>query len=457
MIKKRITQPAQVVALGFLFIIALGTVLLSLPFTRTDGKYGGGLEALFTAVSAVCVTGLSTVDVEHFWTPAGHLVILALIKVGGFGIMTFATLLGVLVSNRIGLKNRINAGAESKAVAGGDVRKLLIQVFAVGALIELLTSTFLTLRFLTFYGYSLSDSIWHGFFHSVSAFNNAGFALYSSSLINFANDAFIQIPISIAVILGGLGFPVLFELGRRLGRRVENRRVGGVIESKMHWTLTSRIVLWSSLVLLVGGTVYIGALEWNNPATLGNLDLGSKILNAFTGSVYPRTAGFNSLDISQMHPATWLGMDVLMFIGGGSGGTAGGIKVATAAVLIFIVWTEIKGDTAVNIGERRLPRSIQRQALTIVLLAAMVISLGLFGLSLMTKFSTDQLLFEVVSAFATVGLSTGITGQLPAAGQLILIALMFTGRIGTVAVASAMAARIRHSHFEYPKERPTIG
>lgn len=455
--RRRATQPAQVVALGFLFVIVVGTVLLSLPFSRTDGKYGGGLEALFTAVSAVCVTGLSTVDVEHFWTPIGHLVILALIKIGGFGIMTFATLLGVLVSNRIGLKNRINVGAESQVVAGGDVRKLLRQVFLVGAAIEFAVAMVLTVRFITFYHYSFGDALWHGYFHAISSFNNAGFALYSTNLMPFVNDGWVQLSLSFAIILGGLGFPVLFELGRRLGRRVEQRRVGGVIESRMHWTLTSRIVLWSTAILLVGGTIYVGAIEWNNPATLGSLDWGSKILNSFTASVYPRTAGFNSLDISQMHPATWLGMDVLMFIGGGSAGTAGGIKVATAAVLVFIVWTEIKGDTAVNIGERRLPRSIQRQALSIVLLAAMVISAALFAISLMTKFTTDQILFEVVSAFATVGLSTGITAQLPNAAQLILIALMFIGRIGTVAVASAMAARIRHSHFEYPKERPTIG
>jgi potassium uptake TrkH family protein len=455
--RRRATQPAQVVALGFLFVIVVGTVLLSLPFSRTDGKYGGGLEALFTAVSAVCVTGLSTVDVEHFWTPIGHLVILALIKIGGFGIMTFATLLGVLVSNRIGLKNRINVGAESQVVAGGDVRKLLRQVFLVGAAIEFAVAMVLTVRFITFYHYSFGDALWHGYFHAISSFNNAGFALYSTNLMPFVNDGWVQLSLSFAIILGGLGFPVLFELGRRLGRRVEQRRVGGVIESRMHWTLTSRIVLWSTAILLVGGTIYVGAIEWTNPATLGSLDWGSKILNSFTASVYPRTAGFNSLDISQMHPATWLGMDVLMFIGGGSAGTAGGIKVATAAVLVFIVWTEIKGDTAVNIGERRLPRSIQRQALSIVLLAAMVISAAIFAISLMTKFTTDQILFEVVSAFATVGLSTGITGQLPNAAQLILIALMFIGRIGTVAVASAMAARIRHSHFEYPKERPTIG
>ena len=455
--KKMAVKPAQLVAAGFMLAIALGTSLLSLPISRAEGGFSGGLEALFTATSAVTVTGLSTVNVETFWTPFGHLVILGLIKLGGFGIITFATLLGVLVSSRFSLRSRVTAGSESSTVSGGNVRKLLKQVLLVSAAIELLVTAMLAIRFMTFYGYSLGDAVWHGLFHSVAAFNNAGFSLYNSNLMNFAGDAYIQLPITFAVVLGGLGFPVLFELGRRLGRRVEKNRVGGVIESKLHWTLTTRIVLWASAILIVFGALYIGFLEWDNPATLGQFDVGTKILNAFTASVYPRTAGFNALDISQLHPETWLGIDLLMFIGGGSASTAGGIKVTTAAILIFIVLTEVRGDTAVNVGQRRLPRSIQRQALTIVLLSALAVASSVFVLSILTDFTTDQLLFEVLSAFATVGLSTGITGQLPELGQLLIIALMFTGRIGTVAVASALAARIRHAHFEYPKERPTIG
>jgi potassium uptake TrkH family protein len=456
-IKKAAIKPAQIVALGFMAAIAVGTVLLSLPISRAEGGFGRGLEGFFTATSAVTVTGLSTVNVETFWTPFGHLVILGLIKIGGFGIITFATLLGVLVSSRIGLRSRVTAGSESASVSGGDVRKLLKQVLLVSAAVELSITALLAIRFMTFYNYSLGDALWHGLFHSVASFNNAGFSLYGSNLMNFAKDPFIQLPIDLAVILGGLGFPVLFELGRRLSNRVEKNRVGGVIESKLHWTLTTRIVLWAYVILAVAGTLYIAALEWNNPATLGQFDVAGKILNAFTASVQPRTAGFNTLDLSQMQPETWLGMDVLMFIGAGSGGTGGGIKVATAAILIFIVLTEIRGDTAVNVGKRRLPRSIQREALTIVLLSALAVASSVVVLSLLTEFTTDQLLFEVVSAFATVGLSTGITGQLPDLAQLVIIAVMFTGRIGTVAVASALASRVRHAHFEYPKERPTIG
>jgi Trk-type K+ transport system membrane component len=198
-------------------------------------------------------------------------------------------------------------------------------------------------------------------------------------------------------------------------------------------------------------------IEWNNPATLGPLDVGSKLLNAFTASVQPRTAGFNSLDLGQVHPATLMGMDVLMFIGGGSASTAGGIKIGTAAVLLFIVWTEIRGETAVNVGSRRLPRSIQRQALTIISLASLSVISATILISLTTKFTTDQIFFEVVSAFGTVGLSTGITPHMPAFGQVILMALMFGGRLGLVAVATALAVRQTKVHFEYPKERPLIG
>jgi Trk-type K+ transport system membrane component len=187
------------------------------------------------------------------------------------------------------------------------------------------------------------------------------------------------------------------------------------------------------------------------------MDLGVKILSAFALSVFARTAGFNSVDISALDPTSWLAHDILMFIGGGSGSTAGGIKVTTAAVLIFIVWTEIRGDTAVNIGNRRLPRSIQRQALTLISLSFLVVIAATMVLHLLTPFSTDQIIFEVISAFGTVGLSTGITAALPPAAQIVLMLVMFVGRLGTVVVASSLAARVTHVHYELPKERPIIG
>jgi potassium uptake TrkH family protein len=456
-IKSQLFNPARVVIFAFAMIIIAGTVLLTLPISKTSATYGNPLDALFTAVSATCVTGLSTVDPATFWTPFGHLVILAMIKLGGFGVMTFTSLIALVLARKLSLRTRLTTTSESSALGAGDARKLVVRVFILSALIETTMAWVLAFRFNLTYDYSWPDSIWHGYFHAISSFNNAGFALYSDSLMSFNRDPMIILTIDALIILGGVGFPVLFELIRRLTRRAKNRQVAGIIESSVHWSLTLKIVLWGTAVLLVGGTLMLGALEWNNSATLGPMDFWTKVLNAFNLAVQPRTAGFNAIDVSKMHDASWLVTDILMFIGGGSAGTAGGLKITTIAILFFIVWTEVRGQGAVNVGNRRLSRSIHRQALAIVALASAAVTTAIIALQVLTDFSTDQIIFEVISAFATVGLSTGITSQLPAVGQLILIALMFTGRIGPTAVASALAVRRVKSHIELPKERPLIG
>ena len=445
------------VAEAYTAVILLGGLLLTLPVSRASGKMGGFLEAMFTSVSAICVTGLSTVNVETYWTPFGHLIIMLLIKLGGLGILTLATLIGFLIARRVGMRATMLGATESSNLRMGSVKKTIGRIVIVVSAIEAVTATLLTLRFWTEYQYDLGKAIWYGTFHSISSFNNAGFALYGDNVMRFQADAWIMVPLCLNVIVGGLGFLVLFELGRRMAGRVEARRVGGAIESKLHWTLTTRIVLWGSLILVAGGTLFFLFSEWGNPKTLGPMDLGVKVLSAFALSVFARTAGFNSVDISALDPTSWLAHDILMFIGGGSGSTAGGIKVTTAAVLIFIVWTEIRGDTAVNIGNRRLPRSIQRQALTLISLSFLVVIGATMVLHLLTPFSTDQIIFEVISAFGTVGLSTGITASLPPAAQIVLMLVMFVGRLGTVVVASSLAARVTHVHYELPKERPIIG
>lgn len=455
--KVKRVHPARTVARVFGLAIIVGTFILSLPISRTANTFGGFLEAAFTSVSAVCVTGLSTVDVSTYWTPFGHLMILLMIKLGGFGIVTFAVFLGILLARRVGLNSRMVGSAEMPGLDQGNPRRLIWKIFIATSSFEFIVSTAVALRLWLGYGYELGDAIWYGVFHAISAFNNAGFALYADSLMGFAADGWMLMPLNLAVILGGLGFPVLFELGRRIIGRVKASQIGGVIESRLHWTLSTRLVLWSTLVLLIFGTVYFAVIEWNNPATIGQMGPLEKLLNSFTQSVMPRTAGFNSVNIGEVYPATLMGMDIMMFIGGGSASTAGGIKLTTAAVLLFIVWTEIRGETAVNVGSRRLPRSIQRQALTIISLASLAVITATILISLTTDFTTDQIFFEVVSAFGTVGLSTGITPQMPAFGQFILMALMFGGRLGLVVVATALAVRQTKVHFEYPKERPLIG
>lgn len=437
-------HPAQAIALGFGLAVAAGTAILMLPMAKTGPGGANFLEALFTATSAVCVTGLAVVDTATYWTRFGQVVILVLIQLGGFGIMSFASLLGVLMARRLGLKSRIQTAAETKSAGFGDVRSVLLGVLRITAGTELVIAVLLTLRFAVGLGNPWGHSIWLGFFHSISAFNNAGFALFSDNLMGFVGDPWICLPIAAAIIVGGLGFPVLFELRRHYRR-------------PLHWTMNTKLVLGGTVTLLAGGTAFICALEWTNPKTLGLLSTADKMLAGFFQSVMTRTAGFNSLDFGQMDPATWLGMDILMFIGGGPAGTAGGLKITTFAVLFFILLTEIQGGTAVNVFGKRLSRSVHRQAITLVLLAVALVIGSTMALMLMTDFGLDRLLFETISAFATVGLSTGITASLPPAGQLLLVFLMFVGRLGPVTLASALALRTRPVMYEFPKERPLIG
>jgi Trk-type K+ transport system membrane component len=276
--------------------------------------------------------------------------------------------------------------------------------------------------------------------------------------MRFSQDPWVIIPIFMTVYLASLGFPVLSEILDRLREKIRVMRNPGVTSRlPLYWSLNSRIILWASFILTVLGALYIGLLEWSNPNTLGPLSPANKIWNSIFAAVIPRTAGFNTVDISQLDPATLLGINLLMFIGGASASTAGGIKVGTFVVLLFVVYTEIRGETAVNIGNRRLPRSMQRQALTIVSITSMVIVGAVILLRLTTDFNLDQILFEVFSAVGTVGLSTGITPDLPPHAKFLLSLLMLFGRLGPIVVATSLALRKVRRHYELPKERPLIG
>lgn len=450
-------HPSQLIAIAFTAIILSGTLLLSLPIATQSGKSTPFLDALFTATSATTVTGLSTLNVETHWNLFGHVIIGLLIQVGGFGIVGFASLVAILLNGRATLKTRLNAASEVGSSAP-NVKELLLNVLKIMLFFQVILAAILTWRFATEYSYSLNDAIGHGVFHAISAFNNAGFALYSDSMIQFARDGWILVPIFTTVFLASLGFPTIAEISDRLGLKVAAIfKLTPDYTMPKQWSLNSRIVLWASLVLLILGTFAIAILEWNNPNTLGPLTSAQKVVDSVFASVMPRTAGFNSLDVGLMEPTSWLVTSTLMFIGGASASTAGGIKLGTLVVLIYIVYTEIRGDTAVNIGNRRLPRSMQRQALTIVSLYAVVTIGAIFILRVSTEFSLDAILFEVVSAVGTVGLSTGITADLPAHAKILMSLLMLFGRLGPIIVATSLALRRTKRHFEYPKERPLIG
>jgi potassium uptake TrkH family protein len=450
-------HPSQIISIAFTGIILLGTALLALPIASKTGQSTPLFDALFTATSATTVTGLSTLDVETHWSLFGHVVIALLIQVGGFGIVGFASLVAILLDGRVSLRTRLNATSETGSKAP-DVKSLLLNILKIMLFFQVILAVILTWRFATEYGYEMNKALAHGVFHAISAFNNAGFALYSDSMIRFARDGWILVPIFATVFLASIGFPTIVEMRDRLVLKLAAIfRITPRYSMPKQWSLNSRIVLWASFALLIIGTFAIALIEWGNPNTLGSLNPLQKIIDSIFASVMPRTAGFNSLDVSQMQPTSWLVTSILMFIGGASASTAGGIKLGTLVVLLYIVYTEIRGDNAVNVGNRRLPRSMQRQALTIVSLYMVVIVGALLILRLTTDFTLDQLLFEVVSAVGTVGLSTGITAQLPEHAKFLLALLMLFGRLGPIIVATSLALRRTKRHFEYPKERPLIG
>ena len=448
----------KLIAIAFTVLILIGTALLMMPMSSNTGTVTNFFDALFVATSAITVTGLATVDTAVHWSTTGHVILALLVQIGGFGIIGFATLVGYLLEGKISLRSRLSVFSESSATKQSDVKSLLKNIAKLMIFFQLVLFVFLFFRFLTEYQYPVDEAIAHGAFHAITAFNQAGFSLYTDSLIRFASDGWIIYPVFIIATLASLGFPVLAELRDRLKLRMY------VMFSKeadysmpRQWSLNTRIVLWASLLLLVVGASGIAIAEWNNPATLGMMDPFQKLVSSMFTSSMTRSTGLNSIDTAAMDSGTWIGMNILMFIGGASASTAGGIKIGTAVVLFYIVLTEIRGDAAVNVGNRRLPRSMQRQALTILTIYSLVIIGSLLLLRFTTQFSTDQLLFEIISAAGTVGLSTGITADLRQHAKFLLSLLMLFGRLGPIVVATSLALRKTKRHFEYPRESPLIG
>lgn len=430
--------------LAFLSAIAVGTALLLLPISRNGDDSAPFVEAIFTATSGVCVTGLTVVDVSTYWSGFGQLVLICLVQIGGFGIMTLASLLSLAVAGRLGLRERLAAQVETKGVDLGNIRNVVLRVAVVVVIVESVAAVVLSLRFYLGYGYEFGTAVWHGIFHAVSAFNSAGFALHTDSLETFIHDPVVTVPVAVAALIGGIGFPVIVELVRRTFR-----------PSK--WTLHTKITLMGSAVLLAVGFATYLVVEWDNAHTLGPMTLLERVHAASFSAVMPRSAGYNILPIPDLKPETWAITDVLMFIGGGSAGTAGGIKVSTFFVLAFVIWAELRGEPDVSMFGRTIPAAAQRSALTVALLGVGCVAVGTIALMAVSNLPFDVLLFDATSAFGTVGLSSGATGALNDSGHLILVALMFTGRVGTVTLGAALALRARHRRFRFPDSRPIIG
>ncbi len=439
----RTRRSTLLIPLAFLVVSLIGTGLLALPVSTAEPGRAPLLTALFTAVSAVCVTGLLVQDTAAYWSFFGQAVILVLFQLGGLGIMSSATLLGLVVKKHLQLSSRLVAQQETQSLGLGDVAGILKLIVLVTLAVEIALALLLSAHLHLAYDEPLPTAIWNGVFHAVSAFNNAGFSTYSDSLMRFATDPVVLMPIMLALILGGLGFPVLYEL--RPAQRHKPR------------TVHFKITVWGSAFLLAAGTLAILVYEWNNLATMGDQGPGQKVLSALFHSATARTAGFNTLDVGQMEPQTLAVNYWLMFIGGGSAGTAGGIKITTFFLLFFFIWAEIRGDTDTVAFRRRIAYPLQRQAMTVVSLGFATVGIGTIILLSMTPFEFGEVLFEAISAFATVGLSTGITHQLPPSGQLVIIALMFIGRVGTTTFAASLALRSTTRHYRYPEERPIVG
>ena len=442
---KGVRRPGLVVLAGFASAIAILTLLLLLPVAHRPGERSSLVEALFTATSAICVTGLGAVDTPNHWSTTGQVFLMIGVQFGGLGFMTTASLLGLTAVRRLGLRTRILAAAETRTLSLGDVRRVIRGVAVVTFATEAVLAVLLGLRLWAGYGLTPGRAAYEGLFHAVMAFNNSGFALYSDSLVRFVTDPWICLPIATAVILGALGFPVLFELRRELF-------------SPRTWTLHTKITVSAYALLTVLGAFAITMLEWGNQATLGPLAVGDKMLvGFFMGGPQARSAGFNSIDVGAMHETSWLVLDCLMFIGGGSGGMGGGIKVTTFMVLFFAIVAEARGDAAVTAFGREISTSVLRQALSVALLGVALVVAGTMAMLLLSPLTMDRALFEVISAFATCGLSTGVTGSLPEPAQYVLVVLMFAGRLGPITLASALALRERQKLFRLPEERPIVG
>lgn len=444
-------RPERVLAAGFILLILVGTALLALPAATRNGRSIGVFNSLFTATSAVCVTGLVAVDTGTTFSGFGQGVLLLLIQMGGLGFMIFATMVMVALGRKITLRERMVIRESMNTATLSGLVRLTRAYTLLTLLIELAGALLLAIRFVPRFGWG--QGIWYSVFHAVSAFCNAGFDLFGhfSSLTGFCNDPLVLLTIAALIILGGLGFAVIFE----------------VLHCGGHWkrlTLHAKLTLIATALLLALGWVFYAAVEWPNPATLGAEGVSgpfNRLVNAFFQSVTMRTAGFNSVSLADLKESSKLFSMVLMFIGASPASTGGGVKTTTMSVVLLITLSVVRGHRDVNILGRRLPTELMRRALAILSIFFAMLLVGIVALTLAeneTKPAID-LMFEGASALATVGVSSVGTPSLSPVSKGILVPMMYFGRVGPLTLAMALAKKqgSAQNHIRYPEEHIMIG
>ncbi len=452
----------------FSFLITATTVLLMLPVASASGAITPFGDALFTAVSAICVTGLSTVDMASHWSAFGHLVVFVGLQTGGIGVMTLATILAVIASKRLGLSVRkMMAGdvdpsrlqeresQDSPGMRLSEVKGLLKTVFISVIVIEAALAAIIIPRLIN-WGLEPLEALWKGAYLAASAFTNTGFVPLVEGLSQFAEDPLMILTIGVGVFLGSIGFPVIYAVAkalrtvrlRRLHRTWEHARLG----------IHAKLTLVTTTILLIVGALAIGFLEWNNEATLASQEQSNRPISALFISMMSRSGGFSTIETSEFGGAAMVVLNVLMFVGGGSASTAGGIKVTTLAVLFLAAFAEARGNQDIVAYERRIPSGTVRLAVSIVLWGFSIVAISTIAVLQITDASLEDVLFDVISAFATCGLSSGLVGNdLPDSAKLVLSATMLLGRVGTVTLATALSGTHRQTIYRRAKERPIVG
>lgn len=438
------TSPPQLISIVFLCLIFVGTLLLMLPYSSSSGQSIDFLNALFTATSAICVSGLVVLDTGSAFTTFGQCIIMLLIQVGGLGFMTLGVMVAIVIGKKIGLRQRLIIQQATNSISSKGLVKLSIYMVLISIAFEIMATSILTLRWQDEMGWS--QAAYYGLFHSVSAFNNAGISLWSDSLSPFVGDPIVNITIILLFVIGGLGYIVVVDIIRK--------------RSWHKLSLHSKVVLLGSGILYFAGFVIIFLLESSNPATFGTLDMWERSWAALFQGAAPRSSGFNTIEVGSMLATSQFLMIILMFIGAASGGTGGGIKVNTVFVLILATLNTFRGGGQIHAFKRKIATETVMRALAVVISSITVVLIVSLLLTLTESTKEEhflKILFEATSAFSTTGLSMGLTSELSPIGKVIITITMFVGRLGPLTLAFALTQKKRSSKIGYPEDNVLIG